>query len=444
MDKFANFANSIKDIMLATPTLDINSAREIIRIINDFLYTSYDGIGSVEALDQTFQYFSDFHKFWHTHYSEILNCQIDKSACEKVAEKLHYIYKLTDGKVFKDVWDTCGLNNDEVCRVRLLTANQDFRGSLKFSDLANVYNEDNAIFDVNEISRDPDEFIKSIKVTDKSQTDKRKSYAKNIADFLLSYGIIEPSQIISCFGNDVSKFRDALINLPSAGYGNKKTDMLIRDMVVLGVWQNVKGFDIIDVASDINTMKVALRTGIITTSIPLVTSFLDIFCYQYGYLDQMNALAWRTVWEKWQLMFPNETIESPCLLDYFIYNVIGKQFCKDFSLFQCETDPVHVFPWHSGNNRTCQICYKEHNTRNKAHIIGRIMPCCHSMEELALSQTKFIKEQTPTSKLKECPFTTICGEHKRLQAPKSISILGQTGWSTAYSIRGEGGGGLMA
>lgn len=31
--------------------------------------------------------------------------------------------------------------------------------------------------------------------------------------------------------------------------------MFIRDMVVLGVWNRVKGFDDIDVASDVNTIK---------------------------------------------------------------------------------------------------------------------------------------------------------------------------------------------
>ena len=32
--------------------------------------------------------------------------------------------------------------------------------------------------------------------------------------------------------------------------------MFIRDMVVLGIWENIFGFDEIDVASDINTIKV--------------------------------------------------------------------------------------------------------------------------------------------------------------------------------------------
>lgn len=104
--------------------------------------------------------------------------------------------------------------------------------------------------------------------------------------------------------------------------------MFLRDMVVLGVWKNVDNFDKIDVASDVNTIKVALRTGIISTAIPLVSSFLDIFCHQYSYIDKMNALAWRRVWEIWQSKYPLETISSPCLMDYFVYGVIGKQFCK--------------------------------------------------------------------------------------------------------------------
>lgn len=119
----------------------------------------------------------------------------------------------------------------------------------------------------------------------------------------------------------------------NAGYGNKKADMFVRDMVVLGIWQNVTGFERINVASDVNTIKVALRTGIIRAAIPLVSSFLDIFCYQYEYIDEMNAAAWRRVWEIWTKKYPQESISSPCLMDYFVYNVVGRQFCKESLIF---------------------------------------------------------------------------------------------------------------
>ena len=113
--------------------------------------------------------------------------------------------------------------------------------------------------------------------------------------------------------------------------------MFVRDMVVLEIWNEVKGFEKIDVASDVNTIKVALRTGILKTAIPLVSSFLDIFCYQYGYIDEMNANAWRRVWEIWKKTYPEECISSPCLMDYFVYKVVGKQFCKEsLSIYKCE------------------------------------------------------------------------------------------------------------
>ena len=34
--------------------------------------------------------------------------------------------------------------------------------------------------------------------------------------------------------------------------------------------------------------------------------------------------------------------------------------------------------------------------------------------------------------------------YKNLQPPKSISILGQTGWTSSYTEKNNGGGGLMS
>ena len=46
----------------------------------------------------------------------------------------------------------------------------------------------------------------------------------------------------------------------------------------------------------------------------------------------------------------------------------------------------------------------------------------------------------------QCPFKEICEQYgnKKLMPPKSISIKGQTGWTSAYSSKETGGGGLMA
>ena len=203
--------------------------------------------------------------------------QISDEACEKVADELHEVYVRTEGKAFAEIYDTNGLSADEICRVRLLTANQDFRGSRNYKELSEIYLSDPTIFDEKQIINSPADFVKSIGITELSQNDKRVRYAKQISQFLLEHNSA-PYDIIKVFDNDVTRLRNALIEFDGAGYGNKKTDMFIRVMVVLGVWNRVKGFDDIDVASDVNTIKIALRTGILTSEIPIISSFLDIFC----------------------------------------------------------------------------------------------------------------------------------------------------------------------
>jgi len=441
MRELIEFCNSIKSVMNKYPQLDVEGAREVVLKINEFLYTTHKGIGTLEKLGTTFDFFSDFHKFWHNHHKEILNCQINEVNCEKVADALHDIYILTEGLAFSSVYDTCGLNLQDVCRVRLLTANQDFRGSRDFPFLSNIYKSDNYIFDEENIYTEPEEFLKHIKVENLSQNDKRVNYAQNIARFLISQKCT-PYDLIGKFNHDVFALRKALINC-NAGYGNKKTDMFIRDMVVLGIWTDVTNFDKINVASDINTIKVALRTGIIKTEIPLVSSFLDIFCYQYSYIDDMNALAWRRVWEIWNQKYQKERIKSPCLLDYFVYNVVGKQFCKEsLAIFRGECG--HEFRWHSVLNKTCQVCNSQGIKRIPARVVAKVMPCTDKQGSVAILKTDFVQSLPNEKKITKCPFIDICKDKKFMMPPKSISILGRTGWQSAYSIKGQGGGGLMA
>ena len=445
MTELEKFASLFSEICDGDPeNLSIDKARKIIQALNEFLYTTDDGLGTVNELGTEFAYFSEFHKYWEAHHKEILNLTIDDAACELVADALHDVYLRTDGKAFSEVWDTCGLSNEEVCRVRMLSANQDFRGSRKFSDLAETYRSDNTIFDERKIYDEPEEFVRSIGITSLSQNDKRTQYAKCISNFLIEH-TSSPYKIIDRFGRDVYEFRNALINYPGAGYGNKKADMFIRDMVVLGIWENIAGFDKIDVASDVNTIKVALRTGILKSAIPLVSSFLDIFSYQYGYVDEKNALAWRKVWEKWSGKYPDESIASPCLLDFFVYNVVGRQFCKEIlCIFECETHE-HRFKWHSGRNKTCQECHR-HGIRNHAEVLYKVMPCMDEDGSIAIKETDFYRSGMASPNVERCPFYKACASNgfKMLTPPKSISILGQTGWSTAYAKKGQGGGGLMA
>ena len=425
-----------------TQEMTIEQARFFVKELNEFLYTNYDGIG-ISAYRGA-EFFSEFHKYWERHHQEILDIKIDHEQCEKVAVALHDVYKRTNGTAFNTVFDTCGLRIEEVCKVRFLTANQDFRGSRSFEDLAEIYRSDNSIFDLQYIFDSPEDFIKNIGITNLSQNDKRVQYAKNIAKFFLD-NHCEPYDIIGKFGWDVLALKEAVISL-NAGYGDKKTDMLIRDMIVLRVWTDVINFEEINVASDVNTIKVALRTGILKSAIPLVSSFIDIFGYQYSHTDDMNALAWREVWNIWKEKYPTESIVSPCLLDYFVYNAVGRQFCKEI-LYVFQGDNCgHRFGWHSARNKTCQVCYRNGAIGAKAHIVERVMPCLHENGQIAIENTTFARSCVANPKFTECPFKNICTENETafLMPPKSISIEGQTGWRTAYARKGNGGGGLMA
>lgn len=444
MDALSNFQHELSQISSGQENLTIEQAREVVRKVNEFLYcTNPDESEQTLALGSVWNYLSDFHKYWERNHQLILDCKIDDEKCMQVADALHEVYVLTKGKAFADIYPTAGLTKEQICQVRLLTANQDFRGSRDFVELAEIYNDDPSIFDVKSIADDPSSFVKSLRISNLSQTDKRDSYAKNIAEFVLSHSCT-PFELITKYNNDVYDFRNALIAYSGAGYGNKKADMLVRDMVVLKIWENVKGFEKIDVASDVNTIKVALRTGIIKTEIPLVSSFLDIFCHQYAYMDRMNAKAWRRVWEIWCDKYPQEALSSPCLIDYFVYRVIGRQFCKESLAIYEGVECGHHFPWHTTRNKNCQICFQQGLGKKGAKVQSTIMPCSSPDGKVAILTTEYVRSLPQEEKIEQCPFKNICGANRKLMPPKSISIMGQTGWTTAYAERGIGGGGLMA
>ncbi len=430
-----------------TRNLTIDEIRLIISKVNEYLYTNYNGIGLTNILDTDFEYFSEFHKFWEAYHKEILSPEIDETQCDKAADVLHNVLTTFGKGVFYELYDTYSLTLEQICKVKFFSANQDFRGSRDFRVLVDKFSNDPSIFDKSIIFENPEDFLKHIGITSLSQNDKRVKYAKTAAQMLIQLNI-EPYNLFEYFGRDVLKIRDYLSNQRGSGFGYKKIDMFIRDMILLNVWESPINFDKINVASDINTIKVALRSGILKTKIPLISSFMDIFCYQYSLIDEMNALAWRKVWEKWELKYPGNCIESPCLIDYFIYRIVGKEFCKEsLYIYKCETEN-HTFKWHSSHNKTCQLCYDK-GKRSKANIIKKVLPCTDKDGKISITKNKFVSDTDATLKgLEVCPFITICSPQSeyfiKLNPPKSISILGQTGWDTARTRRNEGGGGLMS
>jgi len=293
--------------------------------------------------------------------------------CLEVAKVLESIY---ESNTIKVQLDTLDLTKEEIANVRFFTTIQDFNIDVHArSNPFEFYKRHPDCFRPKKVKDNDllvDELLNFLGV--QSQRDKRKPWMLNSASLLVEKYDSTAYKINEVHNGNVVEIVKALTAEERYGFSTKKAHMFLRDMADLGVWKYKRNIEKLDVMSDKNTMRVALRTGILRTKILLVSSFLDIFCYQYSLIDEYNALSWRKVWNVWKNKYPEECIESPCLMDYLIYRIIGKEFCKEsLYIFKCESEN-HIFKWHSSRNRTCQICYKN-GIRNEAKIIRKVLPC---------------------------------------------------------------------
>ena len=385
----------------------------------------------------------EFHKFWEAHHKDILNARIDRKQAKLAAQALSNAIKNYGKEILGVTHQTLGLSPQAIAQVRFFTANQDFREPPE--NQFEKYFEDPTRFEAEEIANDPEGFLKFLGLTRLSQTDKRIDFARNAARFLLEKDI-SAFDIVEYFNNDAVRIREALVSSPNMGYGLKKANMLIRDMVELGVWPKLLNFDKIDVASDINTMKLALRTRILQTDIPLLSSFLDIFCYQYGYIDEMSAKAWRTVWEEWVKLDPSMAPSSPCQMDFLLYR-IGREYCDDIIVqYKCENG--HIFYHFGARLRNCSICRRK-RIRASAYPLKRFLPCQIASSRLPRENGQLLLRNNNLLNTFNgiCIFENVCKpktkEFRALNPPKSISIKGQTSWTNSYAYRDRGGGGMM-
>ena len=471
--------------------INIEKIRESLLIINKYFFNNYEGIGSTSIEEWNFvtEYFSDFHKLWEEKAEEILAPEIDNEKCTNVARVLHTIRQDLGDAPFLNPINLFNIEPQNVALVRFLTANQDFRGSRNTEDFLRLFLDSPTVFDLNRIYENPSNFLNEIGITDLSQNDKREKYAKTAANFLITKEI-DAFGIAEYFNNDTLAIKDALLATLGMGYGNKKADMFLRDMFVWGIWPNLTSIEQLNVASDINTIKVALRTGIIKTKLsPLLSSFLDIYCHQYSTIDLWVSNVWRRVWEIWRENYPTTAPFGPSFIDYFLYRIIGKDFCREnlyeFRGENCE----HTFFWHSSKNKACLECqqlyrnnlvsfeefdgniyaicnrHPEHryevenrrkkkcqlceNINNGAVVINSYLPCTKSEGSIAISNSEFVRGgNSVLPNITICPLADICSpmsaEFRKLNPPKSISVLGRTGWESAKSDARNGGGGLMS
>ncbi len=427
-----------------TTLTDVGLAQRFLERLNEYFFQTYEEIGTVTFEGDELLYFSEFHKFWEAHHQEILDARIDRAQARRAAQALSAAVRRYGRTILSVTLETYGLPPHAVAQVRFFAANQDFRRPPR--DQFAKYLENPVRFEAQEIADDPIGFLQFLGITRLSQTDKRLDFARNAARFLLDNGITA-FDIARRFDNNAVQIRNALVSTHNMGYGLKKANMFIRDMVELGVWPALDNFDAVDVASDINTMKLALRTCILQTSIPLLSSFLDIFCYQYSYIDRISAQAWRAVWEEWRQIDPGSAPASPCQMDFLLYR-IGREYCDEMLVrYLCERG--HVFYHFGAGLKYCQMCYAS-GQRVRAKAIERLLPCQVDREDLPREAGHLLVAHNNLLHTFEgvCIFEPVCRpkteDFRALNPPRSISIKGQTSWTNSYAYRDRGGGGMMA
>jgi hypothetical protein len=319
--------------------------------------------------------------------------------CLAIARVLEGVYRNNTVKVQLNTLD---LTKDEIANVRFFTAIQDFNIDVHArSNPFEFYKRHPDCFKPEKVKDNDllvDELLNFLGA--QSQRDKRKPWMLNSARLLVekynssAYGINEV-----CNG-DVVEIVKALTAEERYGFSTKKAHMLLRDMADLGVWEYESNIEKLDVMSDKNTMRVALRTGALQFRIPLLASFLDVFCYQYSMVDRLSRDAWRVVWKEWDKISDNHRPRTPASMDYLIFR-LGKIACRP-------------------NKRFCPP---------EGKVTEKKLESLIPQDRLVFRADRY------------CIFSEVCQlEKKMLNAPNSISIEGRTGWKTGKTSEGGGGG----
>jgi len=295
--------------------------------VNKFIYQRGNGMGR--------DYVSPFHRFWKEYHPIILSLNIDENQCLKVAQTIEPIFAHTDKYPLYAVIppiNRTGIPDKLVANVRFFTAIQDFKINIHKGG-RNPFEQ--AIktpewFTASDIIRSPElitHFLQYLEATG-SQGDKRSKWMLAAAQYLMDTHRGDAYNILEDCKGDAGFIREDLASRGYLGYSFKKADMFLRDMAEWRIWTYSTNANLIDVASDTNTMRIALRTGVIRTKFPLLASYLDVYCYQYSAVDELAAKGWRKTWELWASIPNNHRPPTPASMDYLLYQSIGKTFCR--------------------------------------------------------------------------------------------------------------------
>jgi hypothetical protein len=373
---------------------DLEKVAHALWQLNEFLYVTTDRQKGDEI--------SAYHQFWKRNCAHILKLGIDSQKCRAVAERLEHVFANPGSGLRPSLPDGLSLTQDQIANARFFTAVQDFTIGFDRHLPYRLAKKKPEMFDADKILNDDgliDELLRELGAD--SQHDKRRQFARLSAQLLQEDFGGSAANIAKINHNDAVKIRDCLVHNPDQRYegklgiSDKKANMLIRDMYELKVWNNLTNLEMLDVSSDANTMRIALRLGILRSRIPLLASYLDVYCYQYGEVDFLSSQAWRRVWDEWGKIPHNHRVAAPGFFDFFIFR-IGQICCKP-------------------NRRACE------------------KPCrSSSLDKL--------RELVPLTD-GYCPFKGLEEETARmLNPPKSISRLGRTGWKKGKTNMGGGGG----
>jgi len=346
------------------------------------------------------EYISEFHKYWEENHEKVLSPKVNPNGeCLAVATVLEDIYK---NNTIKVQLNTLDLTKEEIANVRFFTAIQDFNIDVHArSNPFEFFERHPDCFNSKKVKNNDllvDELLNFLGA--QSQRDKRKPWMLNSATLLVDKYDSSAYKINEVHDGDVSEIVKALTVEERYGFSTKKAHMFLRDMADLGVWKYRRNIEKLDVMSDKNTMRVALRTGILQFRIPLLASFLDVFCYQYSLVDSLNRGSWRKVWQEWGKISDNHRPPTPASMDYLIFR-LGKIACRPNKRF----------------------CPPEKEVAEK------------KLESLILQDRLIFRGD------RYCIFSEVCQlERKILNAPNSISIEGRTGWKSGKTSEGGGGG----
>ncbi|OGS34897.1 MAG: hypothetical protein A2474_07915, partial [Elusimicrobia bacterium RIFOXYC2_FULL_34_12] len=380
-----NLKNNIKN--------EYEMVAKVLDEINKYFYQTNKQLDS--------EYISEFHKYWGKNHEVILSPCIDKNKALEIAQILENIYKENDIKVQLNTLD---LKKEDIANVRFFTAIQDFK--IDINTKINPFE----LFKIQPDFFNPEKILSNELLIDNflnrigadSQRDKRKPWMRESAKLLKQKYMGSAYNINKIHDGNVLDIKNALTEGEKYGFSQKKADMFLRDMADLNVWKYKEGVEQINVMSDKNTMRIAMRTGILKFRIPLLASYLDVYCYQYTLVDKWNVKAWREVWKIWNKIPNNHRPPTPASIDYLIYRM-GKLACRP-----------------SSKLRRC----------------SPMKPVGEKWLQSQISQDKVIFNSN-----RYCIFDGICeGERKILKHPMSISIYGQTGWKSGKTNEGGGGG----